>query len=170
MQPTHLLAVDPDKAMDDELASLAHAAGEQGAIDGCVKATFERVVGHVHIRRHGRSAQLFLAVGASSTASSLLRAIIAGEVAVVHANNGGQAAAKLALPLLLADVLAVVGASGRLGSPFLLEIGARGSIGRLELRKSVQRPTRPVLADVLRGGERLKPGKLTREKGGLPAS
>lgn len=150
LQTTHLLAIDLDEAVDDELPRLADTAGEQSAEDGRVKTPLQREVGHLHVRRHGRSARLLQAVGAHAAARSLLGAVVAGEVAVVHGDDGGQVAAEHVLPLLLADVLAVVGAGARLGGPFLLEVGAGGDVGGSELGEGVQGPARPVLADVLR--------------------
>lgn len=144
----HLLAIHLDQPVDAELAGLAHAAGEQGAEDGRVQAALRRVVGHLHVGRHGRGARLLQGVCAGAATGGLLAAVVAGQVLVVHGDDGGDGPLELPRPLLLADLLAVVRARVGLGGPFLLEEGAV-EVGPLELRDAVQRPARHVLPDFL---------------------
>ena len=145
----HLLAVDLDEAVHAELAGLSDTAGEQGAEDGCIETTLNRVVCHLHVGRHRRGPRLVGRVCTSTASGGLLAAVVAGEVLVVHGHDGGNAALEQAGPFLLADLLAVVGSGVGFGGPFLLEEGARGDVGLLELRQTVQRPARHVLSDFL---------------------
>jgi hypothetical protein len=137
---THLLAIDLHQAVDDELAGLPHAAREHGAEDGRVESPLQRVVGHLHVGRHGRRPLLLLRVCAHSTPGGLLGAVMSREISVVHGHDGGQVPLELALPLLLPQLLAVVGARARLGRPFLLEVCLDDDVRGPQLREGIQRP------------------------------
>lgn len=137
--------------MEDKLAGLSGAAGEEGAEDGDVEAALQGSVDHLHIwRRLEQIARIARARGngqpreaaldvvrqnrfrfvAGTTAGGLLAAIELGHVCGIHVDGGKKATAKHALPLVLLDVLAVVGAGHGLGDPFLLEEGLCSDVWR----------------------------------------
>jgi hypothetical protein len=139
-QKTHLLAIDLDQPMDNELPRLPHTTRKEGPEDGRVQSPLQRIVCHLHVRRHGGRPLLLLLVCALSSPCSLLGAIISRQVFVVHGHDGGQVPLELALPLLLLQMLAVVGSCARLGRPFLLEVCPRRDVGCPQLRDGVERP------------------------------
>lgn len=125
---SHLLAVHLHQPMDDELVCLPHAASKHGSEYGGVESPLERVVCHLHVRRHWRCPCLLLGICPHSSSSSLLGAVVSRQVFVVHGHHGGQIPLELALPLFLLDVFAVVCPCARLGSPFLLEVRLGGDV------------------------------------------
>jgi hypothetical protein len=136
----HLLAIDLYQAVDDKLAGLPHAARKHGAENGRVESALQRVVGHLHVGRHLRRPRLLVFVGAHASAGSLFGAVMAGKIFVFHGHDGGQIPLELALPLLLPQLLAVVGARARLGRPFLLEVCLGNDVRGPQLRNGIQRP------------------------------
>lgn len=137
--------------MHDELPRLPRAAGKHGAEDGRVEAPLERRVQHRHVRRRLERAPRRRALLAGAAPGRLARAVPARQRHVVHGHHRRHARLEDALPLLLADVLAVVRARHRLGIPFLLEqrVQRLGRRVARQLRQVVEVVLVPRLADPL---------------------
>lgn len=149
--------------MDAHLPGLPCAAGKQGTEDGDIEAALHGAVYHLHVGgvlgRLGLPALALLLGGrgtSGAAAGGMLAAVVSGEVARVHVDNAGKAAAEHALPLPLADVLAVVGARGSLGHPFLLEEGFGSYMWFPEPGEVKEVVLVPCLSDALRGGKMVR--------------
>ena len=135
--------------MYNELPGLAHTACKQRPKYGRVESPFQWVVRHLHIGRHGRYPRLLCRICSRSSTARQLCSIISRQVLVVHGHDCGYIPPEGVLPLLLPDVLAVVGTGGGFGGPFLLEVCACCRIWLGYFVDAVERPARPVLADPL---------------------
>ena len=122
-EKVYLLAVDLDGTMNNELPRLSRATSKQSPEYSRIQPPLHRSVRHVHVRRPRNRPLLDLSIRARSSPRRLLRAIKPGKIGEAHGHDRGKFGPEHALPLLLPDLFAVVGARRRLGLPLLLEEG-----------------------------------------------
>lgn len=118
--------------MNHKLTSLAGTTGKQSPKDSHIQTTLQRSKRHLRegnilfrlLDPQHRPVRLVGETGA--TAGSGPRAVVLGQIVRVHGDHAADARGEHALPLALADLFAMVGASDALGFEFLLEVGAKG--------------------------------------------
>ena len=167
---SYLLAINLHTPMNNKLSCLPRTARKQRPEDRRIQSPLHRCKSHIHKRDRGRAPLISISnvanstpalVSAGAAAGSLLGAVEGGQVAEVHGDDGLDARGEHALPLLLADLLAVVGARGGLGLPLLLEVGA-ADLGAAELGEVVEVVLVHGHADFLEGTGWLATGHSIR--------
>ena len=130
----YLLAIDLHCAVNTHLARLSHAAGKQCPVHCGVEAPLQGGIGHLHVRCR------YIILGPDRCTRSPARrkatAVVLGQVSRANADDSWEATTEHALPLVLLDMLAMVGARDFLSEPFLLEEGYPPA-GEAEIRKIV---------------------------------
>lgn len=146
---SYLLPINSHCSVDNKLSRLPCTARKQSSEDSNIQPTLQGSESHLCIRNKTRSVPAAALAQTRATASRLLRAIIGRQIGRVHGDDAADALREHALPLALADLLAVVGTRNRLGSPFLLEESSvRGSWGAESLQV-IQVIFAPRLTDFL---------------------
>lgn len=140
---SHLLSIDLDEAVDNELLGLSRTTRKQGSKYSNVQPPLLGIESHAHIRswfEPPRSRDLpveyvlfqllqfclsqWSLVFTRTSSSALSCSIIFSQHLGVHGHDGGNVSTEHLSPLPFADVFAVVGSCLGFGGPFLLEEGA----------------------------------------------
>lgn len=126
--------------MNHKLARLSGTARKQRPKDSNIKSPLQRRKSHLHERRApiplrplGR-----MLIQAGTTTSGGLRTVVPGKSDGIHGDDAAEAAREHTGPLLLGDLLAMVGAGGGSGVEFLLEESRGLGPGSAELVQVIQ--------------------------------
>lgn len=131
----YLLPIDLHMPMHYKLPRRPHTTRKHGPKDGRIQPPLQRPKRHPHVRRRLRPPLHHppRVISPAAPSARLPAPVVVRELLDVHVDDSGDAPAEHELPLLFADLAAVVGACVGFGLPFLLVEGlldgARGLEG-----------------------------------------